>query len=480
MLEYIPGVILENLLITDLTIEGRGVARHNGVVVFLDKGLPGARVSACVVCVKKRVIEAVVTAVLESSPHEAPLWCPHADECGACLWQHFSQPSSLKWKEKHILETFARIGKISNIEILPVQPSPKVREYRNKMTYAFARSANSSLLLGLRRQKERSLVEVTQCGLQSATAMEILAYVRTAAKQLGLNAFAPTSEGGSTGDGYLRFLVIHTPEYRPEGRQQILVECISGPNHNGVTCGPGPGSGEVKTVTNAEALRLLGEGLFERFDLVGFVHSERRQASDLAQGERLIQQIGAAHYEEQFGRLHLTVPHNAFLQTNTGAGALLYELIAREARLDGTQTVWDIYAGIGSIALYLAPKARQVYGVEIQTDAVAAARKNCETGGFAHCTFYQGALTPDLLNILPKPDVIVLDPPRAGLGDSAREALRRTRAERILYVSCDIGTQARDLAALAQCWTPVKSLPVDMFPNTPHVENLVVLEPAAP
>ena len=467
-----PGDFLERLVVTDLTVEGKGLARHGGMVVFLDRGLPGTHVSARVVSVKKRVIEAVVLEVLQSSPHVAPLWCPHAGECGACLWQHFSPESALEWKRRHIKESFARIGKITDIEIAPVQPSPKVREYRNKMAYAFVGSPEEGVfLLGLRKRKEHSVVEVTKCGVQPAPAMEILSYVRQAAKRLGLGAWTRAAKGRTS--GYLRFLVIHTPEYMPAGKQQVLVECITGANHEALV----ESIDGHATVTQAEAVRLLGEELIQAFDLTGFVHLERKQLGDVAQGERLIRQIGASSYDESFGHLLLTVPHNAFLQTNTGAATLLYELIAREARLDGSQTVWDLYSGIGAIALYLAPRAREVYALEIQADAVIAAQSNAERLGFTRCSFNQGMLTPERIKHAPKPDLIVLDPPRAGLDAPALEALRQAPACRMLYVSCDAGTQARDLAGLAQRWKPVKSFPVDMFPNTPHVENLVLLEP---
>jgi len=470
--EYHPGDFLETLLVTDLTVEGRGLARHEGMVVFLDRGLPGALVSAYVTVVKKRVIEAKVHEVIRRSPHAVALWCPHAKECGACLWQHFSPDSALDWKRGHVRETLARIAKITDVEVTPVQPSPKVREYRNKMAFAFSRTPDGASLLGLRKRKEHSIVEVTQCGLQPAPAMDILACIRKAVTRLGLKAFSRNTEGRH--QGYLRFLVIHTPEYRPGGEQQVLVECITGTNHEHETGLTAQGE---KGLANAESVRLIGEELMESFTLTGFVHSERKQNSEVAQGERLVRQIGNARYEERFGHLTLTVPHNVFLQTNTGAAALLYERIAHEAGLDGSQTVWDLYSGIGSIALYLAPKAREVYGLEIQADAVIAAQSNSEVLGFSHCRFYQGVLTHEMARHMPPPDLIVLDPPRAGIDERARETLLHLpKARRMLYVSCDVATQARDLAVLAPVWKAVRSFPVDMFPNTPHVENLVVLE----
>ena len=469
-----PGHRLEHLLITDLTIDGRGFARYEGRVVFLDEGMLGAVVNACVTKVRKNFIEAEVTTVIKKSPCLTLPWCSHFSVCGACLWQSLSQQEVLKWKHAHVRETLARIGKVDNIPIAPVMPSPRLKEFRNKMSFAFVTGNDSLPMLGLRKRKEHAVVEVTACGMQPDVVMQILHRTRSAIKRLGLSAYCRNENKRLC--GYLRYLVIHTPQFYPDGNPQILVECITGPAHQDKVCVQDYGHQKSKKMVNLDAVRQLGQELMDHFSLTGFVHGERHQPSDVAQSDRLVGVLGSDKFVERFGHLLLTVPYNAFLQTNTGAATLLFELIAQEAGLDSSQTVWDFYSGIGSIGLYLAPMARAVHGLEIQPAAVVAARANSAALGHAHCHFHQGALTRERIATLPVPDVVVVDPPRSGLESSAMEALLHIPATRLLYVSCDAGTQARDIARLASRFKPVKSLPVDMFPYTPHVENLVILE----
>ncbi len=467
-----PGELLEDLTVTDLTVDGKAVARHEGRVVFLDAGLPGEVLSARIVKTAKRIIHAQVERSVKPSPHAVEPWCPHVADCGACAWQHFSLEAARDWKQKHVRETLARIGKVDAPVVHPLVPSPSGREYRNKMSFAFAPAADPAggALLGLRKFRERTVVEVTECGLQPPQVMQLLAQVRQTVNRLGLEAWQQES-----GEGYLRFLVVHTPLYAPKGKKQLLVECITGTNHKRVS-GPGNGEEGQKPLSNAEKVRELGLELMKDYDLTGFVHSERASRPDVAQGERTRFLAGAGEYQERFGHLILTVPYNAFLQTNTAVAELLYAGIAEEAALSGKEVVWDLYSGVGGIALFLAGLAREVHGFEIQKDAVAAARDNSAALGYGHCRFHRGALSSSLSASSPAPDVIVVDPPRAGIDETVSELLLTVPAKRLIYVSCDPGTQARDIARLAPAWKVRHSRPYDMFPYTPHVENMVVLD----
>lgn len=470
-----PGSLVPELLITDMTVEGKAVARHQGRVFFLDQGLPGARVSAKVASVKKGVVHADVVRELQPSPHAVAPWCPHVDDCGACLWQHFSLDAAMEWKRKHVTESLARIGRLADIPVEPLLPSPKSRAFRNKMSYAFGISPEGNTVLGLRRLRDHAVVEVTACGLQHPVAMEILDFVRAAAAQLGLRArqrLAPSKSGTKPGwSGYLRYLLIHTPDMQIDGRSQVIVECITGPEHGRRPANAGEGK-----LANADAVQSLGQALIERFGLTGFVHSERRAPSDLAAGERTILTLGSDTFQERFGHLLLRVPHNAFLQTNTAMAAQLYECVAQEAALTGQERLWDLYSGIGAIGLFLARDAAEVHGFEVQNDAVKAARANAAALGYAHCRFHAGDVGEGLKRHLPEPDVLVVDPPRAGLTSPAINFLLATRARKLLYVSCNAATQARDAALLSEKWKAVRSRPFDMFPYTPHVENLLVFE----
>lgn len=467
-----PGDCLEDLLITDLTVQGQGVARFNGRVVFVDQGLPGTRLSALVTRVAKNLVQAKRISETVKSPHEVAPWCPHFGECGACMWQNFAEPAALEWKAEHVRQTLARIGRSPGVPVEPVVASPLRKGYRNKMSYAFAAGADGGLLLGLRRANDHAVVEVDSCGLQHPAAMEILAFVRKEAARLALSAYN-NAEGQGKGDprrsrGYLRFLVARTPDApEADGSPQILVECISGPAHSAPA---------GKGLSNAEALLRLGESLCRTFGC-SFAHSERKDKADVAQGEKTISLIGKDSFWEKIGRLTLTAPYNAFMQTNTQAAAILYELIEREAGLRESDVLWDIYCGVGGAGLYAARGARQAHGFELQPEAVAAARKNASDLGLNHCFFHAGDVAKTLvMEDIPQPNVIIADPPRAGLSEAVREPLLKSAARRFLYVSCNAATQARDAASLADNWKAVKSLPVDMFPYTPHVENLLVFE----
>lgn len=465
------GQCFEDLEVVDITVEGGGVARRQGQVVFLDTGLPGDRVDARITSVSKRVVHAVVERVRHACPETVAPWCPHFNECGACSLQHWDYNATLAWKERHVRETLRRIGRVESVPVMAVQPSPELRGFRSKMVYAFAEGEQGRCMLGLRKKDAgREIIEVTECGLQPAPAMDIVAFVRDAVNRLKLAPFATArkedGKSGKTISGYLRFLVIHTPKLVLDGAPQVVVECITGWDHSG---------DRLDGAGNGDRVLALGKELAARFNLTGFIHSERRQLGDVAQGERIVAVEGSSGYKEQFGHVVVEAPYNAFLQTNTGAAQALYSAVAEEAALSGTEVVWDVYSGVGSIALFLADRAAEVHGFEIQAEAVKAARLNSRTGGYDNCFFHRADLDLTQAAKAKAPDVLIVDPPRAGMGKAVLDIIRRSPAGKLLYVSCDAATQARDIAQLAPEWTPVVSRPFDLFPYTPHVENLLVL-----
>lgn len=464
------GDILDNLQILDFTVDGKAVARHGGRVVFLDSGLPGACVRARITEIKKRIILAEAIQEHESSPHETVPWCPHFEECGACNWQHFSMQAALDWKRSHVRESLTRIGKVKDIPIQPVTSSPVLRSFRNKMTFIFGEQGGTSNL-GLRKWKSHELVPIDGCGIIHPLAGKILQYTREAIAKLGLKAWKcdKVENGRSRVSGYLRYLIMRTANESAEGQPQFLVECITGTDHEAL--------GIHNKLSNRKAVGELANDLMERFSLSGFVHTERKSLTALAQSEKLVEVVGKDHLLEQIGHISLSIPYNTFFQTNTGVARLLYEHIAREAALTGVETVWDLYCGVGGIGLFLARAAKAVHGFEISDAAVRAARHNAHILGAEHCSFHTGDISSNICLQYPAPDIIIIDPPRAGLSAQAVELLLRTpTAQKLLYVSCNVATQARDISLLSKQWHPEKGIPVDMFPYTPHVENLLVLK----
>lgn len=458
-----PGVLLSPLEVTDLTLDGGAVARLGHRVVFLDRGLPGEILTARVSRVKKRLLFARVEETLAPSPHAREPWCPHFGSCGGCAAQDLTPEALLEWKARQIGQTIARIGGLKDLPLDPVLASPLSRGHRNKMTFAFAPSWNGVPLAGMRKRKSRDLVEVPSCGLMPEPAMSVVAYVRQRAGELGLQAWS--GRGGKAGKGYLRFLTLRMPALRLQGKPQLVVECITGPE-----------DGEAGIPDARTRVLELGQELLTGQGVTGFVHWLRKDGADLAEGEKIIASLGQTMIFEQVDHITLAQPPGVFLQTNTGAAALLYRLIAREAGLSGTETLWDVYCGAGGIGLYLADKAGQVHGFDLGSAAVEAARRNAEALGYAHCFYHAGELRQSLRDPnLPPPDVIVADPPRAGMQTQVVDALNALPAQRLLYVSCDVATQARDLARLAPAWEAEQAFPVDMFPHALHVENVILL-----
>lgn len=483
-----PGTIIERLEVSDLAVDGSGIARFDGRVVFLDGGLPGAVVAAMISGTAKRALTAKILKIIEPSPHETSPWCPHVPDCGGCAWQHFDYQASLDWKRNHVRQALKRIGKVAEPHVAPVTPSPRLRAHRNKLSFAFAPGPGGRPLLGLRKRKGHEVVEVAHCGLMHEEIMPLLDQVRGLAAELQLTAWEGTENRATTGreaglaaagtqneerparrgrmsgqGGYLRHLVVHRPDHAIGGRRQLLVECITGPE--------GAGGGQ------AEKIRQLGQALMERCGLDGFVHGERANRADLAVSERRVSVLGRDSYTECIGPVTLEVPVGAFLQTNTAAAGLLYEQIIGEAALSGAETVWDCYCGVGGIGLALAGGALSVHGFEISAHSVAAARRNSRALGLEHCFFHQADLEQGRFpENAPAPDVLVLDPPRGGISEKLARELSQRAVPTILYISCDAGTLSRDVLRLADTYTPVACRPYDLFPYTPHIENLLVLK----
>ena len=302
--EIVVGAELSPLLITDLTVSGGAVAKHHGRVVFLNQGLIGDVVSAKVAAIKKKVVEAEVSTVLSASPFTIQPLCPHFGICGGCTWQNLAYAASLDWKQRHVQETLIRIGRLEGITTEPVVASPKTVEFRNKLSFAFANQAGQTVV-GFRQRFSHEIVQVTNCILQPTRTMEIVDFVR---KHL-LAAEIPAFTGK---EGYLRFLVVRTPDHKVDDTKQYHIEIITAKEPRSSKLGY---EGKV---------RALAKDLMEaELGIIGVVHSERKNAAPIAQGETVLYAVGARTYQETIGSMELTLPVTAFLQTNTGAATQL-------------------------------------------------------------------------------------------------------------------------------------------------------------
>ncbi len=441
--------------IESLAYGGRGVARtEDGIVVFVERGLPGARVLARVDRVKKRFAEAVVEQVLEPGPDAAEPFCPHFGACGGCSHQDLAYERQVMEKQRQLAETMERIGRVSFPTVDPLIPSPETRAYRNKMEFAFS-GQGRGLSLGLKERASGRVLDVTGCGLMPEQAMGLVEAVREYARRTGLPAWDPR-----TGQGFWRHLVLRCS--RSEGTW--LAQLITTPATKGF----------------ARAADLC-DGLMENMEhLAGVSHALRKSRKALAFGEALVSSVGEDHVIERLqvaGReVRYRISAGGFFQPNSAAAEKLYELVRDMAGLTKESTLADLYCGSGGVGLALAPDVNKVVGLDSAAEAVDEARAAAREAGLGNCVFARADLeTGQGMPELGAVDVVVADPPRGGLTDSALDRVKAMNPERLVLVSCDPPALARDVARLAETYEPVRLGGVDLFPHTPHMEAVALL-----
>jgi 23S rRNA (uracil1939-C5)-methyltransferase len=439
------------LRIDSLAYGGNGVGRMDGFVVFVRGGLPGDRVRARVTKTKRGFAEAVAESVLEPSGERVEAPCRHFGVCGGCRFQDLAYESQLAAKEQQVRDALVRIGRIPEPPLEPIVPADSVYGYRNKLEYSFS-AGEGGLELGFHRAgRWDEVVDIEECLLTTDLGNAIRLAVREWAREENLEPYDQ-----ATGTGYLRHLVVR------EGRNtgQALVLLVTAPGER------------FETGYLVDVLRRFPEVRSVHWAINDTPAERTNLPSILLWGEDAI--------EEEILGLRFRLRPGAFLQTNTGMAERLYSLAREYAGLTGTENVLDLYCGTGTIALALAGDAAAMWGLEISEEAVACAIENAELNGIANARFFAGNVGQTLVELVEhsgKPDVVVVDPPRAGL---AGKALRRTGAlgaERIVYVSCNPTTLASDAQVLRDefGYELRRCRPVDMFPHTPHVESVSLL-----
>jgi 23S rRNA (uracil1939-C5)-methyltransferase len=439
------------LRIDSLAYGGNGVGRHDGFVVFVRGGLPGDRVVARVTKVKRGFAEGVVSTLVEPTRSRVEAPCRHFGVCGGCRFQHLAYEVQLAEKERQVRDALVRIGRIEEPPLEPILPARSPYGYRNKLEYSFA-AGEDGVELGFHRAgRWDEVVGIEQCLLTTDLGNAIRLAVRDWAREERLEAFDQ-----ATGSGYLRHLVVR------EGRNtgQALVVLVTAPGER------------FETGYLVDVLRRFPEVRSIHWAINDTPAEQTNLPTALLWGEEAI--------EEEILGLRFRVRPSAFLQTNTEMAGELYALAREAAGLSGTENVYDLYCGTGTIGLALAAAAGTVWGLEISEEAVACAIENAELNGIENARFFAGNVGQTLEELREEagpPDVVVVDPPRAGL---AGKALRRTgalRAPRIVYVSCNPTTLASDVQVLRDeyGYALQRCQPVDMFPHTPHVESVSLL-----
>jgi 23S rRNA (uracil1939-C5)-methyltransferase len=440
------------LRIDSLAYGGNGVARLNGFVVFVRRGLPGDLVRARVTKVKKGYAEATATAVVEPSASRVEAPCRHVPACGGCRFQDLAYEAQAQAKHEQVREALARIGGIGDPPLEPIVAAASPFHYRNKLEYSFTRGEDGQPALGFHRAgRWDEVLEIERCWLTTELGNGVRDAVRDWAREERLEPFDQAAQ-----TGYLRHLVVR------EGRNtgQALVVLVTAP-------------GELSDPGHlVDVLR--------RFPEVRSIHwaVNDRPAEVTNLPTRLL--WGEEAIEEELCGLRFRVRPNAFLQTNTDMAERLYSLAREAAGLTGSETVYDLYCGIGTIGLSMAGQALSVWGVEVSEESVACAIENAELNGISNAAFFAGDVARSLEELAERagpPDVVVVDPPRAGLSGRALRQIGRLAPRRLVYVSCNPTTLAGNVKELAAEWgyRLERATPVDMFPHTPHVEAVALL-----
>jgi len=440
------------LRIDSLAYGGSGVGRVDGFVVFVRGGLPGDRVRARVTKMKRGFAEAVAETVLEPSLDRVEAPCRHFGTCGGCRFQDLAYAAQIAAKEQQVRDALVRIGRIAEPPLEPIVPAASIYGYRNKLEYSFT-AGEEGVELGFHRAgRWDEVVGIEECLLTTDLGNAIRLAVRGWAREERLDAYDQ-----ATGSGYLRHLVFR------EGRNtgQVLVMLVTAPGER------------FETGYLVDVLR--------RFPAVRSIHWAINDKPAERTNLPTALLFGDEAIEEEILGLRFRLRPGAFLQTNTEMAERLYELAREFAGMKGDENVFDLYCGTGTIGLALAGQARAVWGLEISEEAIACAIENAELNGIGNAHFFAGNVGQTVEELVVEagaPDVVVVDPPRAGL---AGKALRRTGglgADRIVYVSCNPTTLASDVKVLSEefGYTLRRCRPVDMFPHTPHVESVSLLE----
>ncbi len=457
--------VLEKVKITDIGAEGNAIARIDNMVLFVPMLIPGDVVDVKVVRKRKKYLEGRAVKFHEYSSDRITPRCSHFGVCGGCRWQHLPYRLQLKYKERQVIDSLQRIGRVELPEIKPVIGSENEYYYRNKLEFTFSDRrwlTFEEVASGLPAGKEPALgfhipglfdkvLDIKECFLQPEPSNAIRNSLRKYAIENDLPFFDLKEQ-----DGFLRNVIIRNTL---KGDLMLIVVLFH------------------EDREKREKLLDFLAASFPRISSLFYVINSKKNSS-LGDQEPVLYR-GHDHITEEMDGLSFRIGPKSFYQTNTRQGIELYRVAKEFAGLTGKETVYDLYTGTGTIACYLAGSASKVVGIEYVDEAVQDARVNAGINGINNTMFLSGdmknVLTQQLFESQGYPDVIVTDPPRAGMHDDVTKAILNSGAERVVYVSCNPATQARDICLLAEGYYVADVQPVDMFPHTHHVENVVLM-----
>ena len=461
--------LLEKVLITDVAAEGKALARVNEMVVFVPYVVPGDVVDLQVKRKKHSYAEAVAVKFHEYSPVRCEAFCEHYGVCGGCKWQILPYEEQLKFKQKQVVDNLTRIGKVELPEISPILGSAKTIFYRNKLEFTFSNKrwlTDEQVKSGFQYDQMNGVgfhipnafdkvLPIEKCWLQSDLSNEIRNSIRDYAFEHDLVFYNLRAN-----QGLLRNMMVRTSN---TGDLMVLIQFrIENP---------------LDQKQAEDLLQFVGDKFPQ---ITSLLYVNNQKCNDTINDLPVVTFKGKDFIYEEMEDLKFKVGPKSFYQTNTNQAYELYKVARKFAGLTGKELVYDLYTGTGTIANFVSREAKQVIGIEYVPEAIEDAKVNSEINGIENTVFFAGdmkdMLTQDFIAQYGRPDVIITDPPRAGMHQDVIDVLLFAEAPRIVYVSCNPATQARDLQLLDEKYRVAAVQPVDMFPHTQHVENVVLLE----
>ena len=456
----------ENLEVVDISSRGKGVVKsEEGKVIFVSGVVPGDKISVETYKKRRGYFEANLIKILEPSPNRIEPQCEHFGVCGGCKWQNMNYEAQLQFKQKEVLHNIKNLSGMGLPEIDNIQAAPQPYFYRNKMEYAFTNQrwltadeiADKSLTIerkGLGLHKAGmwdKVVDIRQCHLQAEPANEIRNGVKAFALEHQLDFFNPRDQ-----EGFLRSLMIRNTK---GGAFMVLIQFFR---------------------ENKVQRENLFDHLKKNFDIASLLYCINSKANDSLYDQEIICYDGENYIVEEMEGLQFKINAKSFFQTNSEQAYELYKIARDFAGLKGDELVYDLYTGTGTIAQFIAKDCKKVVGVESVPEAIEAAQTNAEENGIKNAFFEVGDMrdvfNQDFINRHGKAEVVITDPPRNGMHSAVLKQLLLLAPKRIVYVSCNHATQARDLFLMKDQYKLIRSRAVDMFPQTQHVENVVLLE----
>lgn len=459
-------LILENVKIEAVAAEGKSLAHVDGTVVFVEFAVPGDIVNVKVTKKKKNYMEGFILEIVKPSEDRLQPFCEHFGICGGCRWQPLPYDMQLKAKQQQVWDQLVRIGHLEIPDISPILPSDKTKYYRNKLEFTFSNkrwiynnedpdSLTDEERLGLGFHVGKffdKVLDIKHCSLQPEPSNEIRLFIREYAVTHNLEFYNIREN-----TGFLRNIIVRNNQVG----DVMLTVCFAYDDQD-------------KIVPMLDAIAAE----FPQIKSLHYVINEK--LNDSISDLDCILYKGEDAIWETMGKLKFKIGPKSFYQTNSEQAYKLYSVAKEFAALTGNEVVYDLYTGTGTIAQFISDKASKVIGIEYVKEAIEDARINAEANGITNCTFFDGdmkdILTADFIKEHGKPDVMIIDPPRAGMHPDVVKVIMEAAPERIVYVSCNPASQARDLAMMSPMYEITAVQPVDMFPHTMHVENVCALK----